>query len=80
MRGPYNLNDNLSKLLFPKKKSGSFSFPKHNYISILSISPLEKIILPIQLSEKAFFSFFDFIFASTYLYVLSGGRGKHFSE
>ena len=22
--GPYNLNDNLSKLLFPRKKSGSF--------------------------------------------------------
>jgi len=61
------LNDNLSKLLFPIKKSGAFLFPKHNFISILSLSPLEKVLLPIHLSVKAFFSFFDFIFASTYL-------------
>ena len=67
IRGPYNLNDNLSKLLFPKKKSGSFLFPKHNFISTLSLAPLEKVLLPIHLSVKAFFSFFNFIFASTYL-------------
>jgi len=63
----YNLYENLSKLLFPRKKSGSFSFPKHIFISILSLSPLEKFLFPIHLSVKAFFSFFDFIFASIYL-------------
>ena len=53
-KGPYNLNDKSSNSSFPKKKSPSFIFPKHIWITLLSLSPLVKVLFPFHLSEKAF--------------------------
>ena len=54
-------------MISEEKKNAINLLDDFGFVDKKELSPLEKLLLPIHFSVKAFFSFFDFIFASIYL-------------